>query len=118
MFTLKDVDLPVNKRVWVSLKSISGLGVVRAKYMTDSLGFSSSYHMGSLSHFHFGLIAYLVKKFYAVELLLRRSKFSNIRKFTALRIYRGIRYLSGLPLRGQGTRSNGNTAGKLHFKKS
>jgi len=118
MFALKDVDLPVNKNVWVSLKAISGLGASRAKYITNCLGFSSSYHMGSLSYFHFGLIAYVVKRFYAVELSLRRYKFSNIRRFTALRIYRGIRFLSGLPLRGQGTRSNGNTAGRLHFKRS
>lgn len=117
MYTLADVDLPVNKCVWSSLKSISGLGVARAKYITETLGLSPTYYMGSLSYFHFALIGFLVKKYYKVELSLRQTKLSNIRKFTSLRIYRGLRYLGGLPLRGQGTRSNANTAKRLHFRR-
>jgi len=117
MFALADVDLPLNKTIWASLKSISGLGVARSKYIIRTLGFSPSYHMGNLLPFHFSLIAFLVNEFYQVELRLRLKKYSNIRRFTGIRIYRSIRFLSGLPLRGQGTRSNGNTANKLHFRR-
>jgi len=117
MFTLRDVNLPDDKAVWVSLRRLSGLGASRSQYITHLLGFSQTYKMGFMSKYHFELVSFLVKNFYMVELALRRRIISNLRRICSLRSYRGVRYISGLPLRGQGTRSNGNTAGRLHFKR-
>jgi small subunit ribosomal protein S13 len=51
----------------------------------------------------------ILEKKYKIEGILKRTIMTNIKRLKDVGSYRGIRHTSGLPVRGQKTRTNSRT---------
>ena len=80
MARIAGVDLPPQKRLWVGLTSIYGIGQVRAKSIAEKANVD-----------------------------LRKEIQMNIRRLIEVQAYRGIRHRRNLPVRGQRTHTNART---------
>lgn len=105
MARIAGVDLPDNKRVEIALTYIYGIGRSRAGDILAATGIQDK-RVRELSE---GEIAELRKEIegkYIIEGDLRRRIRSDIQRLKDINCYRGVRHKTGLPTRGQKTRSN------------
>jgi small subunit ribosomal protein S13 len=106
------VDVPPKKRLVISLTYIYGIGLTRSAQIIDALHLSKDLHAGDLTEEQVAQInKYLIdpKNGQLYEGDLRRQVASNIKRLQGIGCYRGIRHRSGLPVRGQRTRTNART---------
>ena len=103
------VDLPVNKRVVISLTYLYGIGKSTAQKILKKAGIDESIRVKNLSEDQVKKISDIVDKAYVVEGTLRRQIQQNIQRLKDIGSYRGIRHRKGLPVRGQSTRYNART---------
>ena len=104
------VDIPANKKLEYSLRYIYGIGPTRAKAIVEVSGFDADRRAGDLSEEELNQLASLVaEKQYIVEGDLRRERTANLKRLSAIRSYRGVRHMRGLPVRGQRTKTNART---------
>lgn len=107
---LLGVDIPNNKRVEYALRYIYGIGPTRAKLICKEVGIPDSMRASELNEELINKIMTIVaEKQYKLEGDLRRDTMSNMKRLTAIKSYRGLRHLKGLPVRGQRTRTNSRT---------
>ena len=105
------VDIPANKKLEYSLRYIYGIGPTRAKAIVEASGFDADRRSGDLSEEELNQLASLVAdKQYIVEGDLRRERTANLKRLSAIRCYRGVRHMRGLPVRGQRTKTNARHA--------
>jgi small subunit ribosomal protein S13 len=103
------IDIPGNKRLVISLTYIFGVGKTLAKQIIEELQFDLIMKANSLTEEDIARInAYLQTKC-VVEGDLRRQTQNNIKRLIGINCYRGMRHRSGLPVRGQRTRTNSRT---------
>ncbi|CAI8315961.1 MAG: 30S ribosomal protein S13 [Opitutia bacterium UBA7350] len=104
------VDIPANKKLVYALRYIYGLGPTRAKIIVDEAGFDPDRRAGDLNEEELNKLANLVaEKNYVVEGDLRREVTANLKRLSAIRSWRGMRHMRGLPVRGQRTKTNART---------
>lgn len=104
------VDIPANKKLVYALRYIYGLGPTRAKTIVDEAGFDPDRRAGDLNEEELNKLANLVsEKNYIVEGDLRREVTANLKRLSAIRSWRGMRHMRGLPVRGQRTKTNART---------
>lgn len=106
------IDIPIKKRLVISLTYIYGIGNTRAKEIVEALHLSPDIHAGDLTEEQAAQInKYLVdpKCGLTLEGDLRRQVAANIKRLQGINCYRGIRHRNGLPVRGQRTRTNART---------
>ena len=104
------VDIPANKKLVYALRYIYGLGPTRAKTIVDEAGFDPDRSAGDLNEEELNQLANLVsEKNYIVEGDLRREVTANLKRLSAIRSWRGMRHMRGLPVRGQRTKTNART---------
>ncbi|MDG2376523.1 MAG: 30S ribosomal protein S13 [Woeseiaceae bacterium] len=108
MARIAGINIPVNKHVVVALTSIYGIGDTRAKQICEVAGVAPDTQVKDLAEPEIAGIRNVVANF-VVEGDLRRETSMNIKRLMDLGCYRGIRHRSGLPLRGQRTRTNART---------
>ena len=107
---LLGVDIPNNKRVEYALRYIYGIGPARAKIICQECEIPEAMRASELNEEHINKIMNAVAQHqYKVEGDLRREVASNLKRLTAIKSYRGIRHLRGLPVRGQRTSTNART---------
>lgn len=107
---LLGVDIPNNKRVEFALRYIYGIGPARAKTICAECGFPEEMRASELNEEHINKIMNAVSKHqYKLEGDLRREVVGNLKRLTAIKCYRGIRHVRGLPVRGQRTSTNART---------
>ena len=110
MAIVAGVNIPDNKRLDIALQSIFGVGPVVAKRITADAGFSDNPKVRDLSEQDLALVRLSVDRSdHTIEGDLRREVASNIRRLVDIRSYRGLRHRSGLPSKGQRTRTNART---------
>lgn len=109
MARIAGVDLPRNKRMDVALTYIHGIGKATAKKMLETVGLDPTTSSDQLDDNAVSKIREYLEKFLTVEGDLRRRTGLNIKRLIDLQSYRGLRHRSGLPVRGQRTRSNSRT---------
>jgi small subunit ribosomal protein S13 len=103
------IDVPDNKRLEISLTYIYGVGRVLSNVIIGRLGLDPNVRAHKLSPDDIARINSLLQSEYVVEGDLRRQVQNNIKRLINIHSYRGLRHRSGLPVRGQRTRTNART---------
>ena len=109
MAIVSGVNIPDNKRVEISLRSIYGIGPYQAKDIIDKAGIVGNPRVRELDEGDLTRIREIVDREKIVEGDLRREVDMNIRRLMDVGTYRGLRHRRGLPSRGQRTRTNART---------
>lgn len=106
MALVAGVNIPDNKRVEISLRSIHGIGLSQAKDVIFRAAIDGNPRVKDLSEDQLVRIREIIDKEKNVEGDLRREVNMNVRRLIDIGSYRGLRHRRGLPVRGQRTRTN------------
>ncbi len=109
MAIISGVNIPDNKRVEISLRSIYGIGPYQAHDVCDRAGIDGNPRVRDLSDADLDRLREIIDREKSVEGDLRREMNMNIRRLIDIGSYRGMRHRRGLPVRGQRTRTNART---------
>ena len=109
MAIISGVNIPDNKRVEISLRSIYGIGPYQAHDVCDRAGIDGNPRVRELSDADLDRLREIIDREKSVEGDLRREMNMNIRRLIDIGSYRGMRHRRGLPVRGQRTRTNART---------
>ena len=109
MARIAGVDLPNNKQGEIGLTYIFGIGRSSAKKILDKCGIDPSIKVGDWDDAQVAAIRAEIAAEYKIEGELRSSVQMDIKRLMDIGCYRGIRHRSGLPVRGQSTKSNART---------
>jgi small subunit ribosomal protein S13 len=103
------VDLPKNERVEIGLTRIFGIGMPLSQKILSETKVNPNTRVKDLTDEEIVKIRTVIDRDYKVEGDLRRDISMGIKRLMDIGCYRGIRHRSGLPLRGQRTRTNART---------
>ena len=106
MARLIGVDLPRDKRLEVALTYIYGVGRTRAAQTLTATGVSPDVRVKDLSDEELVRLRDHLEASFKLEGDLRREVAADIRRKVEIGSYQGRRHRSGLPVRGQRTRTN------------
>ncbi len=109
MARIAGVDIPREKRVEIALTYIFGIGLSRSQEILAKANVNPDTRTRDLSDAEVASLRAVVESDYQVEGDLRRFESMNIKRLMDIGCYRGRRHRSGLPLRGQRTRTNART---------
>jgi|TARA_B110000977_G_scaffold201542_1_gene296760 small subunit ribosomal protein S13 len=109
MVRISGIDLPKNKRIEIALTYIYGINISSAKKILAATNVNPDIRCQSLDESDIIKLRGLIEEEYLIEGNLRRQKKLNIKRIMDLGSYRGRRHRTGLPLRGQRTRTNART---------
>ncbi|MDR0959795.1 MAG: 30S ribosomal protein S13 [Propionibacteriaceae bacterium] len=109
MARLIGVDLPREKRLEIALTYIFGIGRTRAAKILEATGISGDIRVHELTDEQLVQLRDFIEANYEIEGDLRRSVAADIRRKIEIGNYQGRRHRSGLPVRGQRTRTNART---------
>jgi len=103
------VDIPKEKKIWVALTYLYGIGYKRSRDIVKALQLDGEKKAKELTDADLAKITTFIQNTYKVEGELRREITQNIRRLMEIGSYRGSRHKKGLPVRGQRTRCNART---------
>jgi small subunit ribosomal protein S13 len=106
MARLIGVDLPRDKRLEVALTYIYGIGRTRATETLANTGLSGDLRVHQVTDDQLITLRDWIEANYQTEGDLRREVAADIRRKVEIGSYQGRRHRSGLPVRGQRTRTN------------
>ena len=106
MARIAGIDIPRDKRVDVSLRSIYGIGATIASRIVQQAQVDGMTKVRDLNDEQVTRIREVIDRTYTVEGDLRREVRQNIQRLIEINCYRGVRHRRGLPVRGQRTRTN------------
>lgn len=108
MARIGGVNIPNHQHAEVALTAIFGVGRSRARAICVAAGINTATKMKDLSDSDMDKLREQVAKV-TTEGDLRREISMNIKRLMDLGTWRGKRHRSGLPMRGQRTRTNART---------
>jgi small subunit ribosomal protein S13 len=110
---ISETELSEDKSIVLALAGIYGLGNTASKRICKKLGFLPNLKTKYLTQDQVGSLIRAVKGL-NLKLAgdLKKSRTLNIQRLIAIKSYRGLRILQGLPVRGQRTHSNAKSARK------
>jgi small subunit ribosomal protein S13 len=103
------VDIPDNKKIFISLTYIYGIGKALSLKILKEAGINPFTLAKNLSPEQISTIKEIIEKNYKIEGELKRETMSHIKRLKEIGCWRGIRHIKGLPVRGQTTRKNSRT---------
>ncbi|MEQ8766835.1 MAG: 30S ribosomal protein S13 [Planctomycetota bacterium] len=106
---ISGVDIPNEKKLFVSFTYINGIGRVSAEQMIKDLGLDREARAKDLTEDELARINSYIDKNLVVEGQLRRQTAQAINRLKDIGCFRGLRHRRGLPARGQRTRTNART---------
>jgi small subunit ribosomal protein S13 len=109
MARIAGVDLPKNERVEIGLTRIFGIGRSLSRKLLTETGVNMNIRVKDLTNDDLLKIRAVIERDFRVEGDLRRDISMAVKRLTDIGCYRGMRHRSGLPLRGQRTRTNART---------
>jgi small subunit ribosomal protein S13 len=109
MARVAGIEIPNEKRLWVSLLSVYGIGESKAKELCEKTRLDANKFVKDMSEAELDVIRKYIEENYKVEGELRQGIFRDVKRLKDTRSYRGIRHKLGLPVRGQRTRHNART---------
>ncbi len=109
MARIAGVDLPKEKRVFVGLTYIYGIGKTSARKILKKAGVEEMKKVKELSSEEENRIRTVINEEFKVEGALRTEMNMNIKRLMDVGCYVGLRHRRGLPCRGQRTRTNSRT---------
>jgi small subunit ribosomal protein S13 len=102
------VTIPAEKRILISLTYIYGIGPKVSRDILNQAKINPSARAHTLSEQELDVIRGIISHI-KLEGDLRRDTAANIRRLRDIGAYRGGRHAKGLPVRGQGTKTNART---------
>jgi small subunit ribosomal protein S13 len=109
MARIAGVDLPVQKRLWVGLTAIYGIGQPRARLICAKAQVDPTKKIKDLTEEEVNQLRQAIESEGRVEGDLRKEVQMNIRRLIETQCYRGLRHRRNLPVRGQRTHTNART---------
>ena len=109
MARIAGIDLPDKKKILYALPHIYGIGLKTAHQIVTSAQVDPNKKVSDLNDDEITRIRKEIETGYKVEGVLRAETASNIKRYIEIGSYRGTRHRSGLPVRGQRTRTNART---------
>jgi small subunit ribosomal protein S13 len=110
MIRLLGVDLPRNKKIYIALTSIYGIGLTTSQKILNQAQIDLEKRVFNLSDSEISsLRTVLESDDYKLEGDLRRLVNLNVKRLIDINSYRGRRHIKGLPVRGQRSRTNSRT---------
>lgn len=109
MARIAGVTIPSEKQVETALTYIYGIGPTLAKTILAAAKVEPTTRVKDLSEAEEQRIRDIIDSDYSVEGDLQRIVTNNIKRLKEISSYRGLRHKSGLPVRGQKTRTNART---------
>ncbi len=109
MARIAGIEIPNDKKLWVSLMNVYGIGTKRAHDVCKDTNIEENTLVKDLSEAQLDVIRKYIEENYKLEGALRQEIFRDIKILKDIRCYRGIRHKLGLPVRGQRTRHNAHT---------
>lgn len=106
---ISGVTIPAEKQVWVALTYIYGIGPKTAKDIIGTAKVEATTRVKDLTDAEISRIQDCINADYVVEGELQRIVSGNVKRLKDIKSYRGQRHASGLPSRGQRTRTNART---------
>tara|TARA_B100000131_G_scaffold117230_1_gene114074 strand:- start:1115 stop:1489 length:375 start_codon:yes stop_codon:yes gene_type:complete len=108
MARLVGVDLPKDKRIFIALTYIQGIGNTTSKKILSKLKIDENIRVKELVEQQIVQLRNELQT-YVLEGDLRRQVSQNIRRLSEIGSYRGTRHKRKLPSRGQRTHTNART---------
>ena len=109
MARISGVVIPTEKQVQVALTYVYGIGPKHAKDILEAAKVDPTTRVKDLTETEEQAIRDVIDQNYTVEGDLHRLVTNNIKRLKDINAYRGVRHKSGLPVRGQRTRTNART---------
>lgn len=109
MARIAGIDLPKNKRGYIALTYVYGIGRTVALEVLEKAGIDPNLKVYEWTDEQAADIRAILANEYKVEGQLRSEVQMNIKRLMDIGCYRGIRHRKGLPLRGQRTKCNART---------
>ncbi|HJY86455.1 MAG TPA: 30S ribosomal protein S13 [Candidatus Acidoferrales bacterium] len=109
MARIAGVDLPPQKRLWIGLTSIYGIGQARARSLSAKAQVDPTKKVKDLTEEEVTRLRQAIESEGRVEGDLRKEIQMNIRRLIEIQCYRGLRHRRNLPVRGQRTHTNART---------
>ena len=109
MARIAGIDLPPNKRLWVGLTAIYGIGHERARTVSGRAGVDANKKIKDLTEDEVTRLRQEIETEGRVEGDLRKEIQMNIRRLIEIGSYRGLRHRRSLPVHGQRTHTNART---------
>ena len=109
MARIAGVVLPADKQVQIGLTYIYGIGPKHASTILAAAKIEPTTRVKDLTEAEEQKIRDIIDAEYTVEGDLQRLVANNIKRLKDVNAYRGLRHKSGLPTRGQRTRTNART---------
>lgn len=109
MARIAGVDLPKQKKAFVGLTYIYGIGQSLAKEILKKAGVDEQKKVSELNEQEVAKIRSVMTADYKVEGALRSEVQQNIKRLMDIGSYRGLRHRRGLPVNGQRTKTNSRT---------
>lgn len=108
MARIAGIDLPKNKRGFIGLTYIYGIGQTTAREILRKANVPETKKVSEWTDEEIARIRSVIDD-YKVEGQLRSEIQMNIKRLMDIVCYRGLRHRRGLPVRGQRTRTNART---------
>jgi small subunit ribosomal protein S13 len=109
MARIAGVDLPPQKRLWIGLTAIYGIGQARARLICAQSRVDETKKVKDLTEDESNRLRQTIERQGGVEGDLRKEIQMNIRRLIDIQCYRGMRHRRNLPVRGQRTHTNART---------
>ena len=109
MARISGVVLPAEKQVQIALTYIYGIGPKHSSTILAAAKVEPTTRVKDLTEAEEQKIRDIIDAEYTVEGDLQRLVANNIKRLKDVNAYRGLRHKSGLPTRGQRTRTNART---------
>ena len=109
MARIAGVDLAPNKRLWVGLTAIYGIGQTRASKLCAKANVDDIKKIKDMTEEEINQVRQAIEAEGRVEGDLRKEIQMNIRRLIEIQCYRGIRHRRNLPVHGQRTHTNART---------
>lgn len=103
------VDLPANKKLFIALTYIYGIGDTLVQEILNEAKVDGDKRVRDLNSDEVGRLQRIIEAKHEVEGSLRQKVRDSIERLKRIGTYRGIRHQRGLPARGQRTRTNART---------
>ena len=109
MARIAGIDLPKQKKAYIGLTYIYGIGESTAREILKKANVDTEKKVSDLTEQEIAQIRAIMTSEYKVEGALRSEVQQNIKRLMDIGCYRGLRHRRSLPARGQRTRTNSRT---------
>ena len=109
MARISGVDLPRDKRIEIALTYIYGIGRKTASDIIAATGINPDTRVKDITEDEVSKLREYIDRNVKVEGDLRRETAFDIKRLIEIGCYRGVRHRTGLPVRGQRSKTNART---------